>query len=267
MNKLTWNLWRMIVLLGVSLIFCRSCIDKDLTMTIESIDLELQHVGLDSATFIGTVTTNTPTIIDNVGICFISEDDFDPFNDNLPTIYDNDYYRAGEGAGSFTVVISDLKPGKLYHVRGYAHNQRNVIYGEVIPFIAGNPIFTPPCNPKANTVTFNFVERKFGNEVREVNGIDHTIIGSDSPVEMEIRFSDPPKSGIYKIAHRVASLNARTCKIWISLLTDDFYGEEGADVYVERFGLDKYSVTFCEIRFSSRTSSHVEVTSGNLTID
>lgn len=60
-----------------------------------------------------------------------------------PTIVNN-HAEAGIGSGHFTVAISDLQPGQIYHVRAYAENGVGIAYGQDVVFSTqtGVPLVT-----------------------------------------------------------------------------------------------------------------------------
>lgn len=73
----------------------------------------------------GNVTDDGGAEVTARGICWSTEQN--------PTLSDN-HTTDGNGAGSFTSIITDLNPNTKYYARAYATNEKGTAYGEEINF-------------------------------------------------------------------------------------------------------------------------------------
>lgn len=73
----------------------------------------------------GNITSSGGGNISAKGVCWAASAN--------PTIA-NDKTSDGTGSGAFTSNITDLKPGTLYHLRGFATNEAGTAYGNEITF-------------------------------------------------------------------------------------------------------------------------------------
>ena len=88
-----------------------------------------------------------------------------------PTTSDNKVAASAAGTGSFTVSLSALQPGTLYHIRAYAINTSGTAYGNDLTFTT--PATKPSVTTAAVTV-FTQTTATAGGNVTATGGADVT---------------------------------------------------------------------------------------------
>jgi len=115
----------LIITLLSFLISCEKDQDKPVPQKPTIISAAISDISQTSAISGGNIVDDGGASITARGVCWFTSDN--------PTI--SDFKTSdGIGAGIFTSNLSDLLPGKLYHVRAYAINSEGVGYGPDIAF-------------------------------------------------------------------------------------------------------------------------------------
>lgn len=108
-------------IIGISFIILTTSCDKVDVST----SVDLNSITQTSAICECVITSKTKTNITTKGVCWSTEIE--------PTTNDN-YTYEGEGVGSFTSVLKNLKPDTKYYVRAYAMYGNDKSYGNIISF-------------------------------------------------------------------------------------------------------------------------------------
>ncbi|MRR24082.1 hypothetical protein EG830_14015, partial [bacterium] len=86
------------------------------------------EVTSNSAKITGEVTDEGGAEVTVRGICW---------GETINPTVDGTHLYSGIGAGSFTIIITELEPNKTYHARAYAENSVGIGYGNDIVFETG----------------------------------------------------------------------------------------------------------------------------------
>lgn len=86
---------------------------------------QVTNITQNTATGGGEVTSSGGATVTERGICWSTS--------HSPTINDN-HIAGGTGLGSFTVEMTGLSAGTVYHVRAYATNSQGTSYGQEVSF-------------------------------------------------------------------------------------------------------------------------------------
>ena len=117
---------------------CRGYSVRCLWDSVVETQISLPTVITDSVTAVssfyattgGNVISSGGGIVSARGVCWGTEQN--------PTIDDN-YSSGGQGAGTFTIIITGLSPATTYYVRAYATNSVGTVYGEEWSFTTTVP--------------------------------------------------------------------------------------------------------------------------------
>ena len=160
------------------------------------------------------ITTNSATCGGNVassngdyvsvtlrGICW-STDPNPTFNDN--------YFEAGEGIGSFIVSMSDLAIGTTYYVRTFAVTANGTYYGEQKPFSTRDGI---PTLTTADIIDISEFSAFVGGNITDDGGLpitDRGVCWSITPNPTIVDMYTNLGSGIGEFSGRITGLNRST---------------------------------------------------------
>lgn len=107
---------------------------------------QVTNITQNTATGGGEVTSSGGATVTERGVCWSTS--------HSPTINDS-HASSGAGVGSFTVEMTGLSAGTVYHVRAYATNSQGTSYGQEVSFTtASNPpvvVTTPVSNIGQNS--------------------------------------------------------------------------------------------------------------------
>lgn len=91
--------------------------------------LEIKDVTRTTATVTCEVTDDCGSEVTERGVCWGTTQD--------PTLEYN-HLNNGDGIGTYSITLSDLQTGLLYHVRAYAKNSNGIAYGDDLYFKTGD---------------------------------------------------------------------------------------------------------------------------------
>lgn len=175
------------------------------------------------------------------------------------------------------IQIEGLDSETKYYLRAYATTEKGTGYGNQIEFTTSVDV-KPPCQTQENTLFFDDVQRNFSGVLYLVQGGglfygDYGLWGSGTQGDLTIEFSSPPETGIYKITHDGFFQSTGECAVTgvfkpMSEPLSQRYTARAADdafVYVLKTGEGQYSMTFCNVKFSSGATTYTfEGSYGNL---
>jgi hypothetical protein len=108
----------------------------------------------------------------------------------------------------------------------------------------------------------------------ELSGLvfgDYGLIGNGLDSDLRIEFSEAPETGIYTTVTSPFEMSSDECAVngvFGGTFSFFYQGDAGHSVYVEKIGTDNYSITFCDLPFSSSSEGSFNWSSdGNLTTD
>lgn len=91
--------------------------------------LEVKDVTSTTATVTCEVIDDYGSEVTERGVCWSTTQD--------PTLEYN-HINSGEGVGTYSITLSELQTGMLYHVRAYAKNSKGIAYGNDLHFKTGD---------------------------------------------------------------------------------------------------------------------------------
>lgn len=190
-----------------------------------------------------------------------------------PTV--SDYkLSSDEGIEDFNLVITDLDDNTEYYLRAYATNEAGTGYGNEFVFTT---YIDPPCSPQDNSIIFDSSTKNLGSSTYSEIGLfygDYGLISNSLEGDLSIEFSSPPENGVYQISADPSFMTSSECivtgifKIFGDYLSHRYTAKSGTNavVYVEKTGINEYSMTFCDLSFSSGSTPFTfSGSNGNLT--
>lgn len=165
--------------------------------------------------------------------------------------------------GVFSKVIDGLEYNTDYYVRAFAKNKHGVVYGETV-LVASEaiPYTTPNCNPLANVLNLNGWNMDM-SLVTVGSGSNSWSLEAYGPSShLEVLFQKEPKTGNYPVVEAVYYFGS----IVIGKSECTFMGgfgsgtnyicdvNPGDTVHVVNYGNGKFSMTFCNLTFTSTGS-------------
>lgn len=222
---------------------------------------EIINITQNSAECIGNITSAGSSPITARGTCWSK------FNN--PTT-DNDKTIDSSGIGSFTSYLTSLTSNTTYFVRAYCINSLGNTYGNQIVFKTDEAPPVSPCSPKKNTLLYNSQTHYYSRAFAGTSGLtygNYGVSAGGAESDIEIEFSEEPKSGKYIIARDIdiAKGECIVHGVFGGLFSYHYFGKSGATVYVTKNAPGKYSITFCNLLFSSASTSFVFYSDCNLT--
>ncbi len=245
------------------LAFTTSCEDEDDSEHLPKlVTNEVTNINTGTATCSAHIISQGSSEITEKGVCWSTGPE--------PTVSDNLLY-AGDGSDDYLCDITGLTANVTYYARAYATNNSGTAYGNVISFTTLDNYPVPaPCNPDVNSIYFNSQKLSFfivdaGSS--ETNFGSYCLMGSELSGTLYIEFSVVPNSGKFITTTVNSTLGAGQCIVdgrfgslgWL------FIAAAGDTVYVTKTGNGKYSMSFCDLEFSSGSTSYTFVSDGNLT--
>lgn len=228
--------------------------------------MNLDNITENSATVGVYVVDEGDTKVTARGVCWSTA--------TSPTVSDSKT-NDGSGTGTFTSTMSGLMPNTRYHVRAYATNSAGTAYGEERSFTtlqAPDTSGKAPCSPQANSVKYNGYTIDYGDAYAGTAGVsvgNYIIDGQAMYSDLSIEFMEVPKSGKYVTSNEMSFMGKGDCSVsgvfGEGAFTFYYAAQAGDTVYVKKLGNDRYSVTFCNLTFSSASAGFSFTTDGNLT--
>ena len=190
-----------------------------------------------------------------------------------PTI--NDFkLSSGNDVDDFNLEITNLEVDTDYYIRAYATNDSGTGYGNELTFTT---FINTPCSPQDNSIIFDSSTKNLGSSTYSTIALfygDFGVKSNSLEGDLSIEFSTPPENGVYPISSDPFNMTSSECAVTgVFKIFGDFLSHRytanagtGAVVYVEKIGIDQYSMTFCDLSFSSGSISFTfSGSNGNLT--
>lgn len=221
----------------------------------------ITEITTTSAKTGGLVTDDGGELIDAQGVCWSTS--------ASPTISDKTVPDM-TGETLFTSAITGLAEGVTYYVRAYATNAIGTGYGNELTFTTVS--VNPPCNPAKNSLVYNYLTQNYNTYAGTGNVTygNYSIVGNGSQSTLEIEFQQEPETGLYTTAGATSFFAPGECVVHGIFgvgLGYHYLGHYGETIYVRKNGPGLYSVTFCDLCFSSGSISYTFCTDGNLTTE
>ncbi len=224
---------------------------------------ELLEVNYNSAKLGVVIGFSRTGYAVDVGICW-SETPNPTIDDHLAPI-------SGGSRPHVTSTLSGLNEHTTYYARAYASNIGGFTYGNEIRFETKNFNQSLPCTPTKNTIVFNLSEIELKNIVASTNHTyygDYAVYGSAMSASFRVEFSAPPVSGVYE-TDKSGSLLANECAVngTFGFFGTLYIADNDQKVYVKKLGGDKYEINFCNLHFTSGSTTYEFDTDGNLSTE
>ncbi len=227
--------------------------------------IDVSNITSNSIQSGGMNINNRESDIIDKGLCW-------SLNPN-PTI--NDFkLSSGNSVDDFNLEITDLEEDTDYYVRAYATNDAGTGYGNELTFTT---YINTPCSPQDNSIIFDSSTKNLGSSTYSTIDLfygDFGVKSNSLEGDLSIEFSTPPENGVYPISSDPFNMISSECivtgvfKIPGDFTSNRYTANSGTNavVYVEKTGTDQYSMTFCDLSFSSGSTSFTFSSSnGNLT--
>ncbi|WP_242203228.1 hypothetical protein [Aestuariivivens insulae] len=267
MNKLNnYNL--LIVCISILTFFTCTKGDENLKHEFELPTLntiDVTNITSNSVKSGGININNKGSDIIDKGLCW-------SLNPN-PTI-DDFKLSSGNGIVDFNLEITNLDENTDYYIRAYATNDAGTGYGNELMFTT---YINTPCSPPDNSIIFDSSLKALGGSTYSTIGLfygDYGVKSNSLQGDLSIEFSSPPENGVYDISSDPFHMTSSECavtgvfKIFGDFSSHRYTAKSGANavVYVEKIGESQYSMTFCDLNFSSGSISFTfNGSNGNLT--
>lgn len=218
------------------------------------------NITASSATCGGIITADGGSAITAEGVCWSTT--------NTPTV-NNDYTTDGTGINSYISSITGLQPNTTYYVRAYATNTNGTAYGTVSSFKTS--LAVAPCTPTKNGIRYNSQNLTYSSVYAGTNAMSYGtygLVGNGTYSDLYIEFSEAPVTGRYTTVHSTETIGSNNCLVHGTFgypNSQPYFAQSGGYVYVTQNGTNLYSVTFCNLTFSSCCASYVFSSDGNLT--
>jgi hypothetical protein len=248
------------ILMGSLLILTFACKRKDVPTLTTS---DVSSIKYSSAVCGGNIKSEEGSAITEKGVCWGTSEQ---------TIEDN-ITSDGAGSGNFTSTITGLAPNVTYYVMAYATNDIGTGYGDVKTFTTPyDTAFTVPCSPPQNSIVYNYITMSYSVYAGSGGLVygNWGLRGSGSSSDLRIEFIQEPGPGRYITIGATGFIGPQECVVngtFGSPLGYHYIAAGGDTVYVVKNGPGLYSMTFCDLHFSSGSTSYTFDSDGNLTSD
>lgn len=265
MKKRTWSTI-FFALLGCLVIFsaCSKDEETDENATLSITTDSVSRIASTTAFCGGKFLIGGRPEIEKKGLCWSL--------DTLPTIA-NQTSVLSSNIVDYRAILTGLMPDTVYHVRAYAvKKNQEVIYGADYFFrtlITDSAI----CNPGKNTIVCNSQSIPFTVSATTSGLIygHYGLVGNGLNCDLRIEFPVAPITGWYITSRTMSKVDDGTCIVngpFGPVNAQQFcVANPGGIVYVIKTGEGKYSMTFCNLWFTSTNSSTTFAAEGNLTTE
>lgn len=248
-----------ILFLLILTLFLVSCSETENSNTPTITTVDISNISHDSATSGGIITNNGGSPIILNGICWDTS--------SLPSISSN-HTNGDVSIDTFTSNLTNLDDNTTYYVRAFATNSIGTAYGNELSFTT-KPNTSPPCTPPLNSIIYNSQNHTYNSVVRSNNGLygNYGLFGSGNQSDLRIEFSEAPVSGVYTTLGATSFIGNNECVVSGTFSNNHYVGHQSQSVYVLKNGDGLYSMTFCNLNFSSGSSNYSFSSDGNLKTD
>ena len=128
-----------------------------------------------------------------------------------------------------------------------------------------------PCSPLKNTVNYNLQQQTFSSVNAGTGGLfsgNYGLVATGTSSDLQIGFSQAPITGEYTTVGGGTISSSSECDVtgvFGSSITYRYFANAGDKVYVTKNGNGLYSMTFCNLNFTSSSTTFTFSTDGNLT--